>query len=68
MGQHQAEIHQAQDDAALLAMQQKVVMQQEKTQPMMVQDNMEVSEDSLTNSSVEQAPTEVTCNDYLSQL
>lgn len=66
--QHQAEVNQAHADVFLLAMQQEAVLQQEQMQPVMVQDNMELSEDSLSDSSVEQAATEVTCNDYISQL
>lgn len=68
LAQHQAEVNQAHADAVLLEMQQEVVLQQEHMQPVMVQDNMELSEDSLSDSSVEQTANEVTCNDYISQL
>ncbi|XP_026453039.1 uncharacterized protein LOC113353756 [Papaver somniferum] len=68
LAQHQDEVNKTHADEALLAMQQEVVLQQEHMHPMIVQDNMELSEDSLSSSSVEQAVTEVTCHDYLSQI
>lgn len=68
MAQHQAEVHQAHANAALVAMQQEVVIQQEQMHPVMVQEGMEFSEDSISSSISEQNATEVRCSEYLKQL
>lgn len=62
MALHQAEIQQAQADEVLIS------MQQEQMQPVMVQDGMEFSDDSLGNSSPDRAASKVTYTDYMNPI